>query len=270
MMYESCIFNNFYSPNFPKHRASSQSHKHCRQIRASNHLHLSSFDDVHLSADLTLTGRAERDKSQFKTLIDKRLFHGGCLMWPLLRQPSNILDIILRLSTGGFKILLQCNSKASTVNHKNCKWHFAHFFTNKVSWKIHHRFQPLEHVKYHLSVTSLERTRDKDFSMAFTTHYSIIMWHFKQMKQDIQRETKWVNPLGTDWMVKSDLSLYDRCLDRRHSKIIALCYVRKVVSEASKQVIRFWWKITDNFFFTLKQWKNTDCKFYSIILFVIT
>ncbi len=74
MMYESCIFNNHHLPDFPKHRSSSQSHKHRCPIRSSDHLHLSSFDDVHLSSDLTLTGRAERDKSQFKTLTDKRLF----------------------------------------------------------------------------------------------------------------------------------------------------------------------------------------------------
>lgn len=108
--------NDHYSPNFPKHRTSSKSHKHRLPIRPSNHLHLSSFDDVHLSADLTLTARAERDKSQFKMLTDKRLFHGGCLMWPLLRQPSNILAIYW--DYWGFKMFLQASSKAHTVNHK--------------------------------------------------------------------------------------------------------------------------------------------------------
>lgn len=108
--------NDHYSPNFPKHRTSSKSHKHRLPIRPSNHLHLSSFDDVHLSADLTLTARAERDKSQFKMLTDKRFFHGGCLMWPLLRQPSNILAIYW--DYWGFKMFLEASSKAHTVNHK--------------------------------------------------------------------------------------------------------------------------------------------------------
>ncbi len=41
-------------------------------------------------------------------------------------------------------------------------------------------------------------------------------------------------------MVKSDLSLYDRSLDRRPCQ--ESCF-------RGKQVIRFWWKIKDSFFF---------------------
>lgn len=46
-----------HSPDFPENRSGPQSDKHSFTIRASNHLHLSSFDDIHLPADLTLTQR---------------------------------------------------------------------------------------------------------------------------------------------------------------------------------------------------------------------
>ena len=68
-----CLFQqreNVAQPDFSKHAASFKCDEHDGVVRSSDHLHRSTFDDVHLFTDVALQGGAESYRANYKSSSD--------------------------------------------------------------------------------------------------------------------------------------------------------------------------------------------------------
>lgn len=115
-----------------------------------------------------------------------------------------------------FKIFLQGSRKTSTVNHKNSKWHCSLFY------------------KQSLLEDTLQISASSACQISSVCHIpGANRRQRQQRKQVIKKETKWVNPLGTNWMVKSDLSLYD---------LVVVCVYVRERQKRVKVIYSLTWK----------------------------